>query len=47
LSSGGDPIQFRQADIKNDQIGLEFLGFLNRIQSIHRLRDDLKFSPFL
>ena len=47
FSSGGDAIQFRKADIQENQIRLQLFGFLNGFQSICRLPDDLKLSPFL
>ena len=47
FSSGCDPVQFRKADIKENQIRLVCLGFPDRFESMGGLPDDLKLGPLL
>jgi len=44
---GFDSIQLWEADVQQNQVGLQFLGFLNGFGSIRRLGDDLPFWPRL
>lgn len=39
-SSGGfEPVEFRQADVHEDQIGLQFLRLIDSFQSVRHLND--------
>ena len=46
-SSGFDSIQGWKPDVQHDQIGVQFLCFLNRLQSIRYFANDLKVGSFV
>jgi hypothetical protein len=46
LSSGSNSVQPGQADIQENQIGLQFLGFTNRLEPVRALTDNLEIVSF-
>ena len=45
LFGQGQAIQTRHLDVQKDDIGRQFVGQAQRIESIRRARDDFRFRP--